>query len=84
MTKDKRIEILLKENQDLREENRRQRTEIEILTIKLNNAGERYIKLIDEYEQKFKDIQKAWITFENIEGTYNDYLWAVDKLIMNR
>ena len=72
------------ENLRLKEENRLLKQDIEIMTRKLNNAWERYVKLIDEYEEKIKKIQKAWITFENIESTYNEYLGEVDKVIMNR
>ena len=69
---------------ELEKENKRLKTDIEIMTRKLNNAGQRYIKVIDEYEEKLKEIQKAWINFESTTTVYNNTLWEVDRLIMNR
>ena len=59
---------------ELEKENKRLKTDIEILTRKLNNAGKRYIKVIDEYEEKLKKIQKAWINFESTVIAYNNTL----------
>lgn len=72
------------ENLKLKEENRLLKQDKEILIRKLNNAWERYVKLVDEYEEKLKNIQKAWINFENEMTCYNNCLSRVDELIMNR
>lgn len=72
------------ENLKLKEENRLLKQDKEILIRKLNNAWERYVKLVDEYEEKLKDIQKAWINFESEKTCYNNCLARVDEIIMNR
>ena len=55
-----------------------------ILQRKLSNAEDRYMKLLWEYTDYKESIKTAYKNFEVAETVYNDMLWELDDLIMER
>ena len=51
---------------------------------RLQNADERYLKLLWEYTDYKKSIETAYINYETAEKVRNDMMWELDQLIMNR
>ena len=58
------------------------------LKIKLANAQERYVKLLKEYKDYKKKVEKLYVAFEKKhekrEKAFKAAYWCLDKFIMNR
>ena len=64
------------------------KAENDSLKIKLENAQERYVKLLKEYKDYKKRIEKARIkhekSFDKVYRQWDNNYWELDQVIMNR
>ena len=72
------------ENVNLEDENKTLRDENAILQRRLQNAEDRYMKLLGEYTEYKENVQKAYIDLEDEERNFAKAIWTLDLIVMNR
>lgn len=74
----------LDEGVSIKEENKILKDENAILQRKLENAEDRYMKLLGEYTEYKEKVQKAYIDLEEEGKNFNHAIGTLDFIIMNR